>query len=101
MRAVLVAAFLLAAAPAAASPVLMISVDRLRPADVIQAEKSGLAVPTLKAMMAKGAWAEGVIGVAPTLTYPSHTTLVTGAAPARHGVANNLTLDPANINQAG
>ena len=101
MRAVLAAAFLLATAPAAASPVLMISVDGLRPADVIQAEKSGLAVPTLKAMMAKGAWAEGVIGVTPTLTYPSHTTLITGAAPARHGVANNLTLDPANINQAG
>jgi predicted AlkP superfamily pyrophosphatase or phosphodiesterase len=95
------AALLLAAAPAAASPVLMISVDGLRPADVIQAEKSGLAVPTLKAMMANGAWAEGVIGVTPTLTYPSHTTLVTGAAPARHGVANNLTFDPTNINQAG
>jgi predicted AlkP superfamily pyrophosphatase or phosphodiesterase len=101
MRAVLAAVFLLAAAPAAASPVLMISVDGLRPADVIQAEKSGLAVPTLKAMMAKGAWAEGVTGVTPTLTYPSHTTLVTGAAPARHGVASNLSFDPTNVNQTG
>ncbi len=101
MRPVLAAALLLAAGPAAASPVLMISVDGLRPADVIQAARTGLSVPTLTAMMAKGAYAEGVTGVTPTLTYPSHTTLVTGAAPARHGVGNNLTFDPANINQTG
>ena len=101
LRSTLAAAILFAATSAAASPVLMISVDGLRPADVIQADKIGLAVPTLKAMMATGAWAEGVVGVTPTLTYPSHTTLVTGAAPARHGVANNLTFDPANTNQQG
>lgn len=101
MRAALAALALLAAAPAAAGPVLMISVDGLRPADVIEADKIGLAVPTLKAMMAHGAYAEGVIGVLPTLTYPSHTTLLTGAAPGRHGVGNNLTFDPANINQVG
>lgn len=101
MRAALAALALLAAAPAAAGPVLMISVDGLRPADVIDAEKIGLAVPNLKHMMATGAYAEGVIGVLPTLTYPSHTTLVTGVAPARHGVGNNLTFDPLNINQVG
>ena len=101
MRWVLAAALLAAAGPAAAGPVLMISVDGLRPADVIGAAKIGLSVPTLSAMMAKGAYAEGVTGVTPTLTYPSHVTLVTGAAPARHGVGNNLTFDPANINQVG
>jgi predicted AlkP superfamily pyrophosphatase or phosphodiesterase len=92
---------LLLAVPAAAGPVLMISVDGLRPADVIEADKRGIAVPNLKAMMAKGAYAEAVIGVTPTLTYPSHTTLITGAAPARHGIGNNLTFDPLNINQVG
>jgi len=101
MRGPVLAAALLAAAPAAAGPVLMISVDGLRPADVIAAAKTGLAVPTLRRMMATGAYAEGVTGVLPTLTYPSHTTLVTGAAPARHGVENNLTFDPTNINQVG
>lgn len=89
------------AAAAQAGPVLMISVDGLRPADVIDAERSGVAVPTLRRMMAQGAYAEGAIGVLPTLTYPSHTTLITGAAPARHGIANNLTFDPTNINQTG
>ncbi len=92
---------LLLCAPAFAGPVLMISVDGLRPGDVIEAEKIGLAVPNLKHMMAAGAYAEGVTGVLPTLTYPSHTTLVTGAAPARHRVGNNLTFDPLNINQVG
>lgn len=95
------AAGLLAAAPAAAGPVLMISVDGLRPADVLDADAHGLKVPNLRRMMAAGAYAEGVTGVLPTLTYPSHTTLITGAAPARHGVANNLSFDPTNINQVG
>lgn len=100
-RLAIVAALSLAAVPAAAGPVLMISVDGLRPADVIGAEKIGLAVPNLRHMMAAGAYADGVTGVLPTLTYPSHTTLITGAAPARHRVGNNLTFDPANINQVG
>jgi len=97
----LAATLLLGAAPAAAGPVLMISVDGLRPADVFQADKLGLAVPTLKHMMRAGAYAEGVTGVLPTLTYPSHTTLISGTAPARHGIGNNLTFDPTNINQIG
>ena len=94
-------ALLLTAAPALAGPVLMISVDGLRPGDVIQAEKIGLAVPNLKHMMTDGAYAEGVTGVLPTLTYPSHTTLVTGVTPARHAIGNNLSFDPLNINQIG
>jgi predicted AlkP superfamily pyrophosphatase or phosphodiesterase len=42
-----------------------------------------------------------VVGVLPTLTYPSHTTLVTGVAPGTHGIGNNLTFDPGQKNQAG
>ena len=97
----LAAALLLGAGPVAAGPVLMISVDGLRPADVINADRLGLAVPTLKRMMATGAYAAGVTGVLPTLTYPSHTTLITGVAPARHGISSNQTFDPTNINQVG
>ncbi len=37
----------------------------------------------------------------PTVTYPSHTTLVTGAWPATHGVLSNNTFDPFNRNQGG
>lgn len=95
------AAALLGGGGALASPVLMISVDGLRPADILEADRRGLAVPTLRAMMRQGAYAEGVTGVVPTLTYPSHTTLITGVSPARHGLANNLTFDPLSINQTG
>ncbi|MBB4153074.1 putative AlkP superfamily pyrophosphatase or phosphodiesterase [Sphingomonas jinjuensis] len=102
MRA-LAAAFALAmlAAPAAASPVLLISLDGLRPGDIAEAKARGLKLPALTALRDEGAAARGVIGVLPTLTYPSHTTLVTGVAPARHGVVNNLTFDPEQKNQSG
>ena len=87
--------------PASAAPLLLISVDGLRPGDVLEADKRGLKVPTLRRFVAEGAWAEAVTGVLPTLTYPSHTTLITGVAAARHGIVNNLTFDPEGINQGG
>jgi predicted AlkP superfamily pyrophosphatase or phosphodiesterase len=60
-----------------------------------------LKIPHLRALLARGAHATGVIGVVPTVTYPSHTTLVTGAAPARHGIYSNNSFDPFNRNQGG
>jgi len=45
-------------------------------------------------MMQNGAYAEGVKGVWPTVTYPSHTTLLTGVWPDQHGITNNLEFDP-------
>lgn len=86
---------------AQASPVVMISLDGLRPDDVTHAEARGIKVPSLRGLMAQGAYAEGVVGVLPTLTYPSHTTLVTGVSPAEHGVSNNLTFDSQAKNQQG
>jgi predicted AlkP superfamily pyrophosphatase or phosphodiesterase len=44
--------------------------------------------------MADGSYAEGVVGVWPTVTYPSHTTLVTGVTPAEHGIFTNVEFDP-------
>jgi predicted AlkP superfamily pyrophosphatase or phosphodiesterase len=90
-----------AAAAAPASPVLLISLDGLRPGDVIEAKARGMALPRLAALMREGAYATGVRGVLPTLTYPSHATLVTGVAPAAHGIENNLTFDPLQTNQQG
>lgn len=101
MRAALVLAAALWAMPAAAEPVLMISIDGLRPADVIEADKRGLKIPNLKKFVREGSYATGVIGVLPTVTYPSHATLVTGASPARHGILSNNTFDPKQINQGG
>lgn len=98
------AAFLaaaLAATPAAAEPVLLISIDGLRPADVIEAERRGLKIPNLRRFVREGSYASGVRGVLPTVTYPSHATLLTGASPAKNGIFGNTTFDPKQINQSG
>jgi predicted AlkP superfamily pyrophosphatase or phosphodiesterase len=39
--------------------------------------------------MHEGAWADGVTGEVPTITWPSHTTLLTGVPPAVHGIQQN------------
>ena len=94
---------LLAAAPAgaqeaptewAARPdhVVLVSIDGLRPEFY---RDPRWPAPTLQWMAREGAQAEGVRGVFPSVTYPSHTTLVTGALPARHGVLYNTPFEPA------
>jgi predicted AlkP superfamily pyrophosphatase or phosphodiesterase len=98
-RALLALPLLLAIAAgnrAGAASVLMISVDGLKPEYVLDADAHGLKIPFLRSLMRDGAHARGVIGVWPTVTYPSHTTLLTGAAPAEHGIYNNLEFDPKN-----
>ena len=98
-----VAAFRVGAqAPSAAThPVVLISIDGLKPEYVLEADAHGLRIPNLRALVARGAHATGVVGVVPTVTYPSHTTLVTGVAPARHGIITNNTFDPFKRNQGG
>jgi len=90
-----------AASPAFAAPVLMISIDGLRPLDVVDAPQRGLKVPALRAFMEDGAWAQGVRNVLPTVTYPDHTTLITGVWPNVHGISNNVMFDPLEKNMDG
>lgn len=91
----------MSASIAMASPVLLISIDGLRPGDVLEADRRGLKIPNLRVFLDEGSYASGVRGVLPTLTYPSHTTILTGVAPARHGISGNLTFDPLWKNQQG
>ena len=81
--------------------VMLISVDGLKPEAILDAQSHGLRVPNLRAFMADGAYANGVRGVLPTVTYPSHTTLLTGASPAKHGIYDNTTFDPLMRNEGG
>jgi predicted AlkP superfamily pyrophosphatase or phosphodiesterase len=81
--------------------VLLISVDGLKPEAVIDAERHGLKAPNLRALLKDGAYSTGVHGVLPTLTYPSHTTMITGVSPSRHGIVANTTFDPYNKNYQG
>ena len=102
LSAVIAAAVLtLAAGAANANPVLMISVDGLRPLDVIDAPARGINVPNLRAFMTDGAYASGVKNVLPTVTYPDHTTLITGVWPDVHGIGNNVKFDPLGKNYEG
>jgi predicted AlkP superfamily pyrophosphatase or phosphodiesterase len=48
-----------------------------------------LPVPTLRRLAAQGAVARGMRPVNPTVTWPNHTSIVTGVAPAAHGVLFN------------
>ena len=56
-----------------------------------------LPLPTLRKLAAQGAVAKGMRPVNPTVTWPNHTSIVTGVTPAKHGVLFNGTL----IREAG
>jgi predicted AlkP superfamily pyrophosphatase or phosphodiesterase len=51
-----------------------------------------LPLPTLRKLAAQGAVAKGMRPVNPTVTWPNHTSIVTGVTPAKHGVLFNGTL---------
>jgi predicted AlkP superfamily pyrophosphatase or phosphodiesterase len=74
--------------------VVMISIDGMRPQSY--AEGSAFRLPAIRRLMQRGAWSRGVTGVMPTVTYPSHTTLITGVPPAIHGIYDNRITDPEN-----
>lgn len=82
------------ARPDEGHPVLLISVDGMRPDDVFGAAERGMKLPTLQRMIATGTSARAVRNVTPTITVPNHLTLVTGVAPATHGIYDNLVFDP-------
>ena len=91
LAAVLTALPALGAEPA--QRVVMISVDGLMPDYYQKADALGLRIPNLRRLMREGAWAR-VRGVLPSVTYPSHTTLITGVPPRVHGIGSNTYFDP-------
>lgn len=80
--------------------VVVISIDGLMPEAYLEPDRHGLAIPILRSLVARGA-AGRVHGVMPTVTYPSHTTLVTGVPPRIHGIVNNKPLDALGKNLDG
>ena len=70
--------------------VVVISVDGMR-ASTYVALPPPARIPNLLRLKEEGSFAEGVEGVYPTVTYPSHTTIVTGRMPAAHGIYTNLS----------
>jgi arylsulfatase A-like enzyme len=83
------------ASPAAeGKPVLLVSIDGLLPESYVESERLGLSVPNLRALVQDGAWARGATSVTPSITFPAHTTIITGVSPTRHGVVSNEVFDP-------
>jgi hypothetical protein len=71
--------------------VVLVSIDGLRP-NIYRDER--WPAPMLHELAGRGAIALDVRSVFPALTYPAHTTIVTGALPARHGVVDNEPFEP-------
>lgn len=70
--------------------VLVISIDGMR-SDTYLRPLPGLHIPNLLRLKQQGSFADGMIVVYPSLTYPSHTTMMTGKLPAQHGIYTNLS----------
>jgi predicted AlkP superfamily pyrophosphatase or phosphodiesterase len=79
------------ASPASDRIVVMISIDGLAG---FYLDDPKAPMPTPRALAADGASAM-MTASNPTVTWPNHTTLVTGVTPARHGVIGNNYLDRA------
>ena len=69
---------------AVARHVVVISIDGLRP-DAI--ERSG--ARTLQRLMREGAWSPRARTILPSITLPSHTSMLTGVGPETHGITWN------------
>jgi predicted AlkP superfamily pyrophosphatase or phosphodiesterase len=66
--------------------VVLVSIDGLA-ASYLTDPRAKL--PTLRKLAAEGATATGMVTSFPSVTWPSHTSLVTGVQPAKHGVIGN------------
>ncbi len=72
-----------------AASLVVISVDGLDNRYLVKRDEMGLKIPNLRRLMRTGEVSKGVIGVFPTITWPSHTTIITGVVPVTHGILGN------------
>lgn len=68
---------------------VVISIDALGAMDLVGDLEE---TPTLRAFRAGGTHVKEVAAIYPSLTYPSHTSIVTGVYPRTHGIVNNTKL---------
>lgn len=50
--------------------------------------------PNIKELLLTASYSSKVSSVYPSVTYPAHTSIVTGHYPAAHGIVNNIRLQP-------
>jgi arylsulfatase A-like enzyme len=80
---------------------LVVSIDGLDARYLRRRDEYGLRIPTLRRLMSEGAASLEVLSVYPSVTYPVHTTIATGALPARHGIVGNELFLPPGAPQCG
>jgi predicted AlkP superfamily pyrophosphatase or phosphodiesterase len=68
---------------------LVISVDGLDHRYLRDRDKLGLRIPNLRKLIANSEMVDGVTGVMGTVTWPSHTSIITGVRPVEHGILSN------------
>lgn len=74
-----------------ADHLVLVSIDAMRPEYYLD---RAWPAPAIQQLLREGAHARAVRSVFPSSSYPGHTTLATGALPARHGVLHNRIFDP-------
>jgi predicted AlkP superfamily pyrophosphatase or phosphodiesterase len=73
--------------------VIVLSIDGLMPETYVDGD-TGFPAPNVRELAAKGCASLGIAPIFPSLTYPNHTTIVTGVSPIRHGIDENHQFDP-------
>jgi predicted AlkP superfamily pyrophosphatase or phosphodiesterase len=68
---------------------LVISIDGLDHRWLRDRDALGLRIPNLRKLVDEGMLADGVVGIVPTVTWPSHTTMITGLTGPEHGIVSN------------
>lgn len=74
-----------------AEHVVIITVDGFRPDFYLDSTWNAF---NIRQLMPSGTYAYGVNSDFPSITYPSHTTIVTGVMPVRHGIYYNSVFEP-------
>lgn len=75
---------------APAKYVVLVTIDGFRPEFYLD---SSYGMFTVRDIMRRGVAAKGADPVFPSVTYPDHTTLVTGVTPAKHGIYYNTPFE--------
>ncbi len=67
---------------------LVVSFDAMGPKDLEKVKE----FPNFKRILKEGSYSTEVAGISPSLTYPAHTSIITGCLPDKHGIVANTLL---------
>ncbi len=73
-----------------AQHIILISLDSVYEADFKRLSE----MPVFDELIQRGAYSKEVTSIYPTLTYPVHTSIITGVSPNKHGIYHNHPLQP-------